>query len=171
MPVSTYTNIAKSVINNKLGRVELPSMVTYIVTWRCNLRCFMCDVWKKTDHDDMSPDEARAIFKQMPKLDTLRLTGGEPFLRRDFQVLVQKLLEVTDPTVIHITTAGVMYERIVEFVKAVGSPKLHLKMSIDAVGDRHDEIRGYRGLYNKSLRTLQTLAELRDKYSFYLGVN
>lgn len=146
-------------------------MVTFIVTWRCNLRCFMCDVWKKTDHDDMSPDEARAIFKQMPRLDTLRLTGGEPFLRRDFQQLVGAILEVTEPTVLHLTTAGVMYERIVEFARTFGSKKLHLKVSVDAVGDRHDEIRGYRGLYNKSLRTLRTLAELREQYGFYLGVN
>lgn len=171
MSFATYSNIAKSIVDNKRGHVGLPSMVTFIVTWRCNLRCFMCDVWKKTDHDDMSPDEAKSIFRQLPKLDTLRLTGGEPFLRRDFQDLVQRILEATDPTVLHVTTAGVMYERIVEFVKAVGSPKLHLKMSIDAVGDRHDEIRGYRGLYNKSLRTLRTLAELRTKYGFYLGVN
>ena len=171
MALSTYTNIAKSVINNKTGHVELPSMVTFIVTWRCNLRCFMCDVWKKTDHDDMTPDEARAIFKQLPKLDTLRLTGGEPFLRRDFSELTGAILEATDPTVVHLTTAGVMYERIVDYVKTFGSEKLHLKVSIDAVGDRHDEIRGYRGLYNKSLRTLRTLAELREQYGFYLGVN
>jgi MoaA/NifB/PqqE/SkfB family radical SAM enzyme len=171
MALGTYTNIVKSVVNNKLGRIEMPSMVTFVVTWRCNLRCFMCDVWKKTDHDDMTPDEAQAIFRQMPKLDSLRLTGGEPFLRRDFQELVERILEVCGPTVLHVTTAGVMYERIVEFVKAVGSPQLHIKMSIDAVGDRHDEIRGYRGLYNKSLRTLRTLAELRPKYGFYLGVN
>ncbi len=171
MALSTYTNIAKSVINNQLGRVELPSMVTFIVTWRCNLRCFMCDVWKKTDHDDMTPEEAKAIFKQLPSLDSLRLTGGEPFLRRDFSQLVENILSVSNPTVLHITTAGVLYERIVEFVKAFGSPRLHLKVSIDAVGDRHDAIRGYRGLYNKSLRTLRTLAELREQYGFYLGVN
>lgn len=171
MALSTYTNIAKSVVNNQLGRVDLPSMVTFIVTWRCNLRCFMCDVWKKTDHDDMTPEEAGAIFKQFPKLDTLRLTGGEPFLRRDFDQLVGSILENVDPTVIHLTTAGVMYERIVDFAKTFGSKKLHIKMSIDAVGDRHDEIRGYRGLYNKSLRTLRTLAELREQYGFYLGVN
>lgn len=171
MALSTYTNIAKSVVNNQLGRVDLPSMVTFIVTWRCNLRCFMCDVWKKNDHDDMTPEEAGAIFKQFPKLDTLRLTGGEPFLRRDFSQLVGTILENVEPTVIHITTAGVMYERITEFAKAFGSKKLHLKVSIDAVGDRHDEIRGYRGLYNKSLRTLRTLAELREQYGFYLGVN
>lgn len=171
MALATYANVAKSILNHKLGRIELPSMVTFIVTWRCNLRCFMCDVWKKTDHDDMTPEEARAIFKQLPRLDTLRLTGGEPFLRRDFQDLVGKILEVTEPTVLHITTAGVMYERIVNFVKAFGSKKLHLKVSLDAVGDRHDEIRGYRGLYNKTLRTLRTLAELRQQYGFYLGVN
>lgn len=171
MALSTYTNIAKSVVNNKVGHIELPSMVTFIVTWRCNLRCFMCDVWKKTDHDDMTPAEAGAIFKQFPKLDTLRLTGGEPFLRRDFDQLVGSILDVVDPTVIHLTTAGVMYERIVDFAKTFGSKKLHIKMSIDAVGDRHDEIRGYRGLYNKSMRTLRTLAELREQYGFYLGVN
>jgi MoaA/NifB/PqqE/SkfB family radical SAM enzyme len=171
MALSTYTNIAKSIVNNKAGRIELPSMVTFIVTWRCNLRCFMCDVWKKTDHDDMTPEEAGMIFKQMPKLDTLRLTGGEPFLRRDFDQLVGSILDVSEPTVVHLTTAGVMYERIVNFAKTFGSKKLHIKMSIDAVGDRHDEIRGYRGLYNKSLRTLRTLAELREQYGFYLGVN
>lgn len=119
----------------------------------------------------MTPEEAGAIFKQFPKLDTLRLTGGEPFLRRDFDQLVGSILENVDPTVIHLTTAGVMYERIVDFAKTFGSKKLHIKMSIDAVGDRHDEIRGYRGLYNKSLRTLRTLAELREQYGFYLGVN
>lgn len=171
MALSTYSNIAKSIVNNKINRVDYPSMVTFIVTWRCNLRCFMCDVWKKTDHDDMTPGEAGAIFKQFPKLDTLRLTGGEPFLRRDFDDLVGKILENVDPTVVHLTTAGVMYERIVNFAKTFGSKKLHLKVSIDAVGDRHDEIRGYRGLYNKSLRTLRTLAELREQYGFYLGVN
>lgn len=171
MALSTYTNIAKSIVNNKTHRVDLPSMVTFIVTWRCNLRCFMCDVWKKTDHDDMTPEEAGKIFKQFPKLDTLRLTGGEPFLRRDFDDLVGSILDNVDPTVVHLTTAGVMYERIVNFAKTFGSKKLHIKVSIDGVGDRHDEIRGYRGLYNKSLRTLRTLAELREQYGFYLGVN
>lgn len=171
MAISTYTNIAKSVVNNKLGRVELPSMVTFIVTWRCNLRCFMCDVWKKTDHDDMTPGEAKQIFRQLPHLDTLRLTGGEPFIRRDFTELTSAILEVSDPTVLHVTTAGIMYERILEFVQAVGSKKLHIKFSIDAVGDRHDEIRGYRGVYNKAMRTLRKLVELRDKYGFYVGVN
>ncbi|CAG0947143.1 GTP 3',8-cyclase [Anaerolineae bacterium] len=171
MALGTYVNIAKAVVNNKIGRVELPNMCTFIVTWRCNLRCFMCDVWKKTEHDDMSVDEIRAIFKQIPHLDSLRITGGEPFLRRDLTELTRAIIEENNPTIVHVTTAGVMTERIVEYVKAVGSPKLHMKFSIDAVGARHDEIRGYRGLYDKSMRTLRALVALRDQYGFYIGVN
>lgn len=171
MALGTYVNIAKAVVNNKIGRAEMPNMCTFIVTWRCNLRCFMCDVWKKTDHDDMSVDEIRHVFKQIPHLDSLRITGGEPFLRRDLTDITRAILEETNPTVLHVTTAGVMTERTLEYAKAVGSPRLHLKLSIDAVGARHDEIRGYRGLYDKSLRTLRGLVELREKYGFYVGVN
>jgi len=171
MALGTYVNIAKAVVNNKIGRVELPNMCTFIVTWRCNLRCFMCDVWKKTDHDDMRVDEIRGVFKQIPRLDSLRITGGEPFLRRDLTDISRAILEETNPTVLHVTTAGVMTERIIEYVKAIGSKKLHLKFSIDAVGARHDEIRGYRGLYDKALRTLRAVVDLRERYGFYVGVN
>lgn len=171
MALGTYLNIATSIVNNKLDRVTLPSMCTFIVTWRCNLRCFMCDVWKKTDHDDMTVDEIRGVFKQIPQLDSIRLTGGEPFLRHDMTELTQAILEETNPAVIHLTTAGVMTKRILDYAEAVGSPKLHFKISIDAVGARHDEIRGYRGLYDKSMRTLEGLVKLREKYGFYVGVN
>ncbi|MBI5303287.1 MAG: radical SAM protein [Chloroflexi bacterium] len=171
MALGTYVNIAKAVVNNKIGRVELPNMATFIVTWRCNLRCFMCDVWKKTDHDDMTVDQIRHVFKQIPHLDSLRITGGEPFLRRDLTEITRAILEETNPTVLHVTTAGVMTERILEYVKAIGSKQLHLKLSIDAVGARHDEIRGYRGLYDKAMRTLRGLVELRDQSGFYVGVN
>lgn len=171
MAASTYINIAKAIINNKSGHVDLPNMCTFIVTWRCNLRCFMCDVWKKKDHDDMNADQIRQVFKQIPHLDSLRITGGEPFLRRDLTELTRAIIEENNPTVVHVTTAGILTDRIIEYVQAVGSKKLHLKLSIDAVGARHDEIRGGRGLYDKAMQTLKRLVELRSKYGFYVGVN
>ena len=112
MALSTYANIARSIVDNRAGRIELPSMVTFIVTWRCNLRCFMCDVWKKTDHDDMTPEEAKAIFKQMPRLDTLRLTGGEPFLRRDLAEVIRLYFERTKFFTCSVPTNGFGPEEI-----------------------------------------------------------
>lgn len=171
MPAGTYINIAKAIVNNKTGRVQLPNMCTFIVTWRCNLRCFMCDVWKKTDHDDMSVDQIRQVFRQIPRLDSLRITGGEPFLRRDLTDITRAILEENNPSVVHVTTAGVLTDRILEYVQAVGSKQLHLKLSIDAVGTRHDEIRGGKGIYDKAMTTLRALAKLREQYGFYVGVN
>ncbi len=171
MALATYLNIAKAIVNNKAGRVQLPDMCTFIVTWRCNLRCFMCDVWKKTDHDDMTLDEIRAVFQQIPHLDSLRITGGEPFLRRDLADITRVILEETNPSVVHVTTAGVLTDRILEYAQAIGSPRLHVKLSIDAVGARHDEIRGVHGVYEKAMRTLRGLVDLRAKVGFYVGVN
>ncbi len=171
MSLRTYVTIAQAVINNRIGRVGLPSTCTFIVTWRCNLRCFMCDVWKKTDHDDMSLAEIGRVFQQIPHLDMLRITGGEPFLRSDLKEITEIAIRETHAAVIHVTTAGILTDRILEFAKAVGSPRLHLKLSIDAVGERHDQIRGGRGLYEKAMKTLRGLAELRDQYGFYVGVN
>ncbi|MCL4488412.1 MAG: radical SAM protein [Chloroflexi bacterium] len=171
MALGTYVNIAKAIVNNKTGRIELPNMCTFIITWRCNLRCFMCDVWKKQDHDEMSLEDIRKVFKQIPHLDSLRITGGEPFLHRDLTEITRIILEETAPTVIHVTTAGIMTDRILDYVRTVGSRRLHIKLSIDAVGERHDEIRGAKGLYDKAMRTLRALVELRSQYGFYVGVN
>ncbi len=171
MALGTYLNIARAVVNNKMGRVELPSMCTFIVTWRCNLRCFMCDVWKKSDHDDMTVAEIRAVFRQIPRLDSLRITGGEPFLRRDLVDITRVVLEETNPAVIHVTTSGVLTDRVLAYARAVASPRLHIKLSIDAVGERHDEIRGVPGVYDKAMQTLRGLVELRDKHGLFVGVN
>jgi MoaA/NifB/PqqE/SkfB family radical SAM enzyme len=119
----------------------------------------------------MNVSQIRAVFKQIPRLDSLRITGGEPFLRKDMVEITRAILEENNPAIIHVTTAGILTERILEYVRAVGSKKLHLKVSIDAVGERHDEIRGYRGLYDKAMRTLRALVELRDQLGFYVGVN
>jgi MoaA/NifB/PqqE/SkfB family radical SAM enzyme len=119
----------------------------------------------------MALDEVARVLKQIPHLDSLRITGGEPFLRNDLTEITELAVTETDASVIHVTTAGVLTERILDYARAVGSPRLHIKLSIDAVGERHDQIRGGRGLYAKAMRTLQGLVELRDRCGLYVGVN
>ena len=47
------------------------------------MRCNMCDSWKKDFGDEMTTDEIRSILSQLPKMDFVRLSGGEHFLRGD----------------------------------------------------------------------------------------
>lgn len=165
-------NIAKSVINNRMHRVSYPSFCTYLVTWRCNAKCKMCEIWRKSKHDEMALEQIDALFSQLRRLDGIRISGGEPFLHSDLLKIVNLIQRKTNPSVVHITTNGLLTERIVEFIKSVDNPnKIHLKISIDAVGEKHDDIRGVQGAYKRAIDTLRELARLKGSYNFYLGVD
>lgn len=170
--LSTLAGIGKTVLGNWLGRVGYPSFCTYLVTWRCNARCVMCDIWRKEKTYELTPSEVERIFSQLKGLDAVRLSGGEPFLRSDLAEVVDVICDTASPDIFHITTNGICTESITDFVKSVREPKrVHLKVSVDAMGDKHDDIRGVKGVFEKAYKTLDDLNELRLSYGFYLGVD
>lgn len=169
---SPIPNIAKSVILNRLGVVQYPSFVTFFVTWACNLRCGFCDVWKKSPKDEMTLDEIVAVFRQMRKLDVLRITGGEPFVRGDVGDIIEAIVAINDPSLVHITTNGILTDRIVNTLKAMTClDRVHIKISIDDVGEAHDRIRGVKDAYDKSINTIRSLLPFRDRFGMHIGVN
>lgn len=168
----SYFNIAKSVVNNRLHRVSYPSFCTFLVTWRCNAKCKMCEIWRKSNQEEMTLKQIEVLFSQLKRLDGIRISGGEPFLRSDLTCLVNIIQHKVNPSVVHITTNGLLTERIVEFVKSIDKPdRIHFKISIDAVGEKHDDIRGVRGAYKKAMDTLFALSQMRANYGFYLGID
>lgn len=168
----TYLKYFFIVLKNWLGIITYPPFVTFIVTWRCNQRCIMCDIWKKKKTYEMTLEEIDTIFSQLKPLDAIRLTGGEPFLRDDIAEIVNLLNKRVKPGIIHITTNGTLMERTISFLKTVRDLRnVHIKISIDAVGEEHNRIRGDKESYSKAISLLAELSSLRKKYGFYLGVN
>lgn len=159
------------IIKNRLGIASLPSFCNFIVTWQCNLQCKMCEVWKKPKEEVMTPQEIANIFKQH-RFDAIKLIGGEPFLRKDLVQIARAIQRYNPPRVLHITSNGVMTDRILAFFNEVGPAKnIHIKISIDAVGRKHDEIRGVPSVYRAIITTLSELVKLREKLGFYVGIN
>ncbi len=91
--------------------------ITYLrlaVTDRCNLRCQYCMPEKGID---IVPREELLTFKEMYRItrllselgvDKIRLTGGEPFVRKDFISLVKSLSYNDRLEQINITTNGAL---------------------------------------------------------------
>src|SRR5262249_55197925 len=75
--------LAASVARTRLGRADRPRLLTYIVTFRCNARCVMCDSWRKDGEGELTLEQIERIYRQLPPLHAVRLTGGEPFVRKD----------------------------------------------------------------------------------------
>lgn len=167
--IFSYLNTVNQIRRDK---IVAPRFLTYIVTFKCNARCIMCDSWKKKEHNDLSVEEIENIFKQLPQLDGIRLSGGEPFLRKDLieiDHLAQKYLK---PYMIHITSNGFLTERIIEFVeKREKKIPLYLLISLDGLEATHNRIRGLDNAWGKTTSTLKELVSLKERYKITLDVN
>jgi len=132
----------------------------------------MCDIWKKEKGYELNLDEIKQIFSQLKNIDAIRISGGEPFLRKDLADIVNIIDKEVHPKIIHITTNGLLTNHIITTLKHVRAiKKIHLKISIDDIGKTHDKIRGTTGAYDNAIKSIEKLSKLRNRLNFYLGVD
>jgi MoaA/NifB/PqqE/SkfB family radical SAM enzyme len=164
--------LSLAIIDNHLGRVPKPSWCTYLVCFRCNARCKMCDSWRMKPGSEMTPTEVRSVFRKIGTLDVVRLTGGEPFLREDMLDIATAVLEESAPSVIHITSNGSFPDRIEDFVKRFPKPKLlRFMISFDGLEEEHDESRGDDVTFKIAIESVGRLVQLRKSLGVKVSVN
>ena len=113
------------------------------VTDRCNLRCAYCMpeqdyVWLPRE-DVLQFEEIEALIDVFlaEGVDKVRLTGGEPLLRRDLPVLVERLAKRPAIRDLAMTTNGVL---LADHARSLRDAGLHrLTVSLDTL--RHDRFR------------------------------
>jgi len=113
------------------------------VTDRCNLRCAYCMpeqdyVWLPRE-DVLQFEEIEALIDVFlaEGVDKVRLTGGEPLLRRDLPVLVKRLAKRPAIRDLAMTTNGVL---LADHARGLRDAGLHrLTVSLDTL--RHDRFR------------------------------
>jgi MoaA/NifB/PqqE/SkfB family radical SAM enzyme len=132
----------------------------------------MCDSWKKKTSDELTLREIQSIFSHLPKMDFVRLSGGEPFLRRDLLDIVHEAQEVLKPICMHITTNGTLTDRIVKFCKNRRKDTLlYLLVSLDGLGETHNTIRGRKNAWSQTIETIRALAPHQKHLRLQIGIN
>ena len=153
--------------------------VTYLllcVTWRCNSRCVMCNIWRKPRGYEMSVEDYQRLSedKALKHLRELDCTGGEPFLRKDLEEIIEVFIRNHEIKSVTIPTNGFLTRRIEDFyynVRQFYDGWLHIGLSIDGYGENHDKIRGVKGAFKMAFRTYQTLLEIcEEDEKFTTGV-
>jgi MoaA/NifB/PqqE/SkfB family radical SAM enzyme len=146
----------------------LPFSLVVSVSFRCNSKCRTCGVWQRSD-DDMTVEEWRQVFSRLGHAPFyLTFTGGEPFLRADLDELVTTAAELCRPGIITIPTNGLLTKRTVDHADricaaATGS-QIGINLSLDGIGQEHDEIRQVPGNWDRALETWQGLKELQTRH-------
>jgi MoaA/NifB/PqqE/SkfB family radical SAM enzyme len=163
---------AVSVAKNRFGAVPRPSWCTYLVSYRCNARCGMCDSWRMKPGTEMTPEQVGQVFEKIGRLDVVRLTGGEPFLREDFFEIAEAVMRASSPRVLHVTTNGSFPDRVASFVERFSSPRrLAFMVSFDGHREEHDASRGEDVTYDTAMETVRRLAALRVAKGIDVSVN
>ncbi len=134
-------------------RRTLPTDAAVAVTYRCNGRCVMCNIWKSPPTEQVPP----ATFGKLPaSLKTINLTGGEPFLRDDLPEIVYHVKSACPASKIIISTNGLQPKRISLLTREIlkYDQKVGVGVSIDGIGQMHDAMRGVKGAFDKAMETL-----------------
>ncbi|MCH2083773.1 MAG: GTP 3',8-cyclase MoaA [Saprospiraceae bacterium] len=135
--------------------------VRLAVTDRCNLRCFYCmpeeGIKYVARQELLTYEEMEKMMNVLVRMGVskLRITGGEPFIRRDMMPFLWKLSKMDGLQKINITTNGTVTAPLVPDLKKMGIHSINL--SLDALdADRFFEITR-RNVYKKVMETFDAL--------------
>jgi MoaA/NifB/PqqE/SkfB family radical SAM enzyme len=142
-----------------------PVNVTVSTNFRCNSRCLTCNVYERPV-DELSVEEWDRVFASLGRSARwFTFSGGEPFLRKDLADLIEAAWRRCRPTIINIPTNGTYPDRVVAGAERLSTlfgtkTRLVLNVSLDAIGERNDVIRGLQGDWEKANETFRRLKEL-----------
>lgn len=144
--------------------LKKPSSIQINVTERCNLRCIHCNIWKKEKIQELTNKEWMEIIirlKDWLGLYRLDISGGEPFLRKDFTELIEFCQRNGIKTVVT-TNATYFDKNIIMALSEIDN--LTLNISLDGADyQTYDYLRGVGGTHKKVLEALYNFKSAHKK--------
>jgi MoaA/NifB/PqqE/SkfB family radical SAM enzyme len=163
-------------------RPFLPRAMCLYVTYRCNMRCKMCGIWKLPcqKSNDFSLQRLRSILTDplFSKLEYININGGEPSLREDLSEIIRLLIEkLPKLKTITINSNGLDTEKVLlhttNIAKICKKNKIRFSISISLhqLGTSYDNIACVVNAYSHVFKTLQSLKDIHLNETFYLATN
>lgn len=160
---AAYGSAAKAVH----PRATLPPLrVTFELTYRCNLSCPFCfqEIAREQSPEfkknfELSNEEVLGVIDSLPRHTLITFNGGEVFVRKDFPELLRAVRArgrqcniVTNGTMLFADKARLLVDE---------TSVLSAGVSIDGIGQTHDQIRRLPGAFERTVENLRGLAEYR----------
>ena len=124
------------------------------VTDKCNLRCVYC---MPLEGLDWLKREEILTYEEIA--EGVRITGGEPLIRRDLSDLVKMIADVPEIEDLSLSTNAVLLADQAEALKQAGVQRLNI--SLDSLqADRVDAISRRPGSYSKIMEGLDAAEEV-----------
>lgn len=160
-------------IGSKVSDKFLPSEIRPLsahikLTENCQAKCISCNYWQSRWQDGIDTPRAIELINEIEAagIRSLRLTGGEPLLRKDlFHILVTSNASRLKRIILQ--TNGLLIKKLHKEINA--SPITDIAVSIDGLRESNDVIRGVRGYFDLGMAGLKLLEDKRLAISVTLN--
>ena len=168
-------SLSKNIICSNLTHLSRPYKLTYAVTYRCNSRCKICNIWKQRKFDELTLGEVEKFFTKNNYFNWIDITGGEVFLRPNFVEIIKTIIKTQKNLyLLHLPTNGILTNKIVKDIRsilALKPNKFIITCSIDGPPKVHDRLRGIRNNWKQTVQTYKSLKGIHNnRFQVYFGV-
>jgi MoaA/NifB/PqqE/SkfB family radical SAM enzyme len=150
------------------GEVKSPPFLVLFINSICNMKCEHCFYWQQLNQrDDLSFEEIKALSEDLGEIENLNLSGGEPFIRKDFAAVCKQFIRQNKVREIYTPTNAYFTDRTNKALREVleeSTLKLFVvEISLDGMPEFHDEFRKTPNSFRKAMETYDALVELQKE--------
>lgn len=148
-------------IQDSFGRTH--DYLRISLTDNCNLRCFYCMPEEEYEFASsaalMQPDEIQkiaAVFVEQG-VKKIRLTGGEPLVRKDASTIIRSLSQL--PVELTMTTNGARLHDYQEVIREAGIQSINI--SLDTLQEKKFQFITRRSIYTQVMQNINLMLEMQ----------
>ena len=161
------------------AKKKLPKVIQLPITYRCNSRCQMCNIWKMDYSNEYSVTEFSKVMQDdlFRKVETVGINGGEPTLLGNLDKFAEKILSLPSIKSLGIISHGFNTNRALRTLPKIylackkKGVSFHISISLDGYKKIHDEVRQIPNGFSKTMSTINSICSNPSKYcdSFDIG--
>ena len=117
------------------------------VTKRCNLNCSYCGACNEKDNTELTAEQIENIVRAFAHcgITKVRLTGGEPLVRRDICDIAERISRIDGIKKLALTTNGIRLKELAPSLKDAGVTAVNI--SLDTTDpEQYKQLTGFDGL-------------------------
>ncbi|WP_411281025.1 radical SAM protein [Gemmatimonas sp.] len=146
---------------------ETPPFLIVFINSICNLTCEHCFYWKDLNkRNDLTFAEFETLSKELGTIEVLNLSGGEPFINKEFAEICTLFVKNNQAKQIYVPTNGYFTDKTEKAVRKVlaDNPELQLfavELSLDGMPEYHNRFRGNPKSFEQAMETYEMLVTLQ----------
>lgn len=157
-------------------RIVYPMILNIPITYKCNLKCKTCNIWKlyitqpEVEKEELDATEWIHFFERIGDfLFMLNIGGGEFILKDGIGDILQFVFKQSDIPKIIIITNGYESDRIYNLLQELlkVSPVwkfIRVNISCDGLESIHDQTRGCENVFTRVISLFRHLRELTSRF-------